>query len=348
MRRLVTARLYRAAGRGVKVKAMYPAVITFSEVSALAVFSASAYSIALCGWSIRSAHVLKRSGRRLNVAYLNRVFSVAVVGSLAAFLGAGCGSSSSKPNTDAGADGDAQKGDTGSDTSTDTSTDVSTDTTGDTGGGGQDALPDAGITPVKLIVSKTTLALIEGSSTSGMDTFTVKLDMPWSTPITVTLISGNNNVAIAAPETLEFPANDTGEQMVTVRAIEDDDIVDNSTTLSLSSIETGTVTVKVDVKDSDVQALLATPTSVSINEAGRTETVSVRLAKKPASAVVVTAASNDTARLTLAPTTMTFNAGNYSIPQQITLTAPADADAANDRVTLTLTPTGTIPALPIP
>jgi hypothetical protein len=112
-------------------------------------------------------------------------------------------------------------------------------------------------------------------------------------------------------------------------------------------VETGSATLGVEVDDMDIQALLATPPRVAMTE-GRTETLSVRLAKRPASAVVVTVASSNTAKLTVGTSMLTFNAGNYSIPQTVALIAAQDDDAALDNVMVNLTSTGNIPALPVP
>ncbi|MEA2699491.1 MAG: hypothetical protein QOI66_3762 [Myxococcales bacterium] len=199
------------------------------------------------------------------------------------------------------------------------------------------------VTPVRLDVNATALMLTEGSPTLGIKTFEVGLDRPWSTPITVTLISGNPNVALVTPETLEFAIGERAPKTVAVRAVEDDDTVDNSTTITISSLETGSKTVAVNVKDVDVQALLVFPTKVSMTEAGRTESVNVRLAKKPASAVVVTATPSNGAKLTVSPATLTFNSSNYNVEQTLTLTAPADLDAVSDKVTLDLSATGGVP-----
>lgn len=202
-------------------------------------------------------------------------------------------------------------------------------------------------TPVRLQISETSLKLVEGSPTAYRGTFFVSLTRPWSTPILVTVLSTNPNAATVMPQTIEFPANSTDSFMVTVDALEDDDTADASSTIVLSSIETGSATVAVAVDDTDVQALLALPPRLSMTE-GRSEPLTVRLAYRPASAVVVTVTSSNTAKLTAGTPSLTFTAGNYNIPQTVVLTAVQDDDAAMDNVNVNLTPTGSIPAMPVP
>src|SRR6185369_17260985 len=154
--------------------------------------------------------------------------------------------------------------------------------------GGLPDVPEVGSTSIRLSLSPATVMVTEGAMVPGM--FSVSLTAPFSQPITVTVISANPNVATVFPETVTFAAMKTGPEMVQVTAPVDDDTMDNSTTLVLSSPETGPAFVTVNVDDPDVQGLLVSPTRVSMTE-GRTEALNVRLAKKPASSVVVTLTS---------------------------------------------------------
>src|SRR3569833_1770267 len=127
----------------------------------------------------------------------------------------------------------------------------------------------------------------------------------------------------------------------------DDDTINNTTTIFVNAGETGAKSVTVIVDDPDVQSLLVLPTKVSMTE-GRTETLSVRLAKRPASAIVVTLASSSTATLTLDTPMLTFNASNYSIPQSVTLTGVKDDDAISEHVAVSLMATKNIQSLSVP
>ena len=214
----------------------------------------------------------------------------------------------------------------------------------DAPGAGGSAGP-AGTTPVKLIVGQGPIQLTEGSPTTGK--LSVAIDRPYSQSITVTIISANPAVARAIPESITFPPNTVMAHVVEVFAPVDDDTVPDSTTLTVFSQETGSATVTVNVDDPDVQALVANPPSVTMTE-GRTENVTFRLFKRPASAVVVTLSASATDKLMLGASSLTFDASNFSVPQVVTLTAPQDADAMAEHVNLAATPTGNIPPVTIP
>lgn len=211
-----------------------------------------------------------------------------------------------------------------------------------------DAVPDAptsGTTPVKLVFGPPVLNMTEGQSMPG--TLMVGLDQEWSTAITVTITSSNPNVATVIQDSVTFPPMTMTAKPVQIIAPVDDDTISNTTTIVATAVETGAATVTVNVDDPDVQSLLPLPTKISMTE-GRTETLSVRLAKKPASAIVVTLASSDAAKVTVDTAMLTFNAANYSIPQSVTLSALKDDDANSEHVAITLTPTGNIQGLSVP
>lgn len=262
---------------------------------------------------------------------------VVLLASSALVFGTGCGSGNGSPKTDASTKDTSTPGDVRADADSGTGEDAIADL---------QSVPDA-VTPVRLQLSETAVRVTEGSPTASMGTFTVSFTRPWSSPITVSLFSANPNVATVIPETLTFAAGEIGPQMVTVLAAIDDDTVDNTTTITLSSVETGGATLSVEVDDMDVQGLLTMPGRLAMTE-GRTESLNVRLAKRPASAVVVTLTSSNPAKLTVGTGTLTFNASNYSIPQTVSLVAAQDDDAALDNVTVNLTATGNIPPQPVP
>jgi len=215
---------------------------------------------------------------------------------------------------------------------------------GGAAGGGAGGMDSPGTTFVKLMVGPTDIQLTEGSPTAGK--LQVSIDRPYSQDITVTIVSANPAVATVIPETVTFPANTMTPQVVQVMAPVDDNTVMDRTTLTVFSQETGSKTVTVEVADISVQALLATPPNLSTTE-GRAETVSYRLAFRPASAVVVTLTSSQPAKLTPTPATLTFDASNYSIPQAVAFTAVKDDDAINEQVKVTASATGNIPDLDV-
>jgi len=215
-------------------------------------------------------------------------------------------------------------------------------------GGLSDAAPDAptsGTTPVKLVFGPPVLTMTEGQSMPG--TLMIGLDREWSADITVTITSSNPNVATVFQDSVTFPAMTMAAKPVQVIAPVDDDTVSNTATIVASAVETGAAMVAVNVDDPDVQGLLPLPTKLSMTE-GRTETLTVRLAKKPASAIVVTLVSSNPEKVTVDTATLTFNAANYSIPQSTTLTAVKDDDASSEHLAIALTSTGNIQSLSVP
>src|SRR3569623_1557332 len=127
----------------------------------------------------------------------------------------------------------------------------------------------------------------------------------------------------------------------------DDDTINNTTTIIANAVETGAKSVTVNVDAPDVQSLLVKPPQVSLTEA-TPEPLSVRLVKWPASAIVVTLAAANTAKLTLDTPMLTVNASNYSIPQSVTLTGVKDDDAISEHVAVSLMATGNIQSLSVP
>jgi hypothetical protein len=253
------------------------------------------------------------------------------LGLAAAVMGVGCGSGSSANKDAAPADGGGQDRSTGQEGGPDAATDMMEGT--------------PGTTPVRLKTSVSSLMVVEGATVA--QTFLLSLDRPWSEPITVTASAANPNVAIVIPETIEFLPQDIGPKEVKVVAALDDDTADDKTTITLSSVKTGSAIVTVDVDDVDVQAILATPGRVSMTE-GRIENLTVRLNNRPGSTIVVTATSSDGTKLAVSPASLSFNAMNYNKPQTVTLTAAQDDDAILENLTLNLTATGNIAPLPVP
>src|SRR5205814_2049469 len=135
------------------------------------------------------------------------------------------------------------------------------------------------------------LSVNEGSATAG--TFQVHLNQMPSSAVTVNLASGNTAAATVSPATLTFTsANYMTDQTVSVLAVSDDNTLNESTTVDVTSAGLTTRTVAVTVVDDDTQSIVVTPTSVAVGEGG-TSTFTVRLAFNPASAVSVSLGTSD-------------------------------------------------------
>ena len=256
-----------------------------------------------------------------------------VVGAALALGMFGCGSGGSSPAKMDSGTADVTKDAVATDANSTDTTPVSM----------SDASPDRPAPTTVIVASAATVSVTEGAQT----TFMVTLSRPSSTPISVTVASGDRSVATVQEDTLEFAANEVGPKIVTVSGSEDDDVVNNSTTITLSAVEATTASVRVQVTDDDQQALLVSPTQISMTEGG-TSQVNIRLAFRPSAAVNVTISSDNTAKLAVSPATLALNASNYSVPQTVTLTAAEDGDTTDDMVNVSVSATGIPTGFTIP
>jgi hypothetical protein len=210
------------------------------------------------------------------------------------------------------------------------------------GTGGQAGGPPP-VTPVRVMATPGILTMDE--NTSAPMTIKVSLTMPWSEDITLS-VSSNANVAALMSESLVFRAGETGPKTILVSAPPDDDTVDNTTDIIISSKDTGSAIVKVNVHDIDVQGIRTSATKLTLTE-GNTESLGVRLYKRPASAVVVTLTSSDPTKLIFDQSKLTFDASNYSVFQPVAITPPKDDDALNEHLTIKLSATGNLQDVPV-
>ncbi len=180
-----------------------------------------------------------------------------------------------------------------------------------------------------LIVSSELLAVDEGSSNS----FTVVLAaQPISdVVVTVSRTSGDSDLGVIVGNTLVFTsANWNVPQMVVVAAAEDVDLAAGAATFSVSSPGLATQNVQVNEIDNDVQALVVSPLSVSVNEGG-SASLTVRLSNQPSGNVVVNLqrASGDTDLSLSGASSLTFTPANWNVNQTVSLSAAEDVDLAN-------------------
>ena len=97
---------------------------------------------------------------------------------------------------------------------------------------------------------------------------------------------------------------------------------------------TGTLTVT----DNDTPGVMVLPTSLTIDE-GNTDTYTVELNTQPSGDMMVAISSNNT-DVTVSSSPLTFTTTNWNSAQTVTVTAGQDADAADDKATLTHNPSG--------
>ena len=168
-------------------------------------------------------------------------------------------------------------------------------------------------------------------------TYTVRLGTAPTSTVTVTPSSDNADVTFA-PATLTFTTgNWSSPKTVTVSASEDNDLTDDTATISHSASGGGygsvTGNVGVTVTDNDVARLLFSTTSLLVTEGGST-TYRVRLGMMPSGTVTVTPSRTGSSDVTFAPPTLSFTTGNWNSWQTVTVSASEDSDQDNDEATL--------------
>lgn len=184
--------------------------------------------------------------------------------------------------------------------------------------------------------STATLSTGEG----GSNTLGVRLTAQPAANTTVSIGSSDTSAATASPPSLTFTtANWNTLQTVTVSGVADGDLAHESVTFTFSSAGLGNQTVAVTVIDDDIQGVVTSPTSLTIGEAG-SGTSGVRLAFQPSGNITVSVGSSDTTAATVSPIVLSFTPANYATPQTITVSGTADADLANESVTITASAAG--------
>ena len=191
------------------------------------------------------------------------------------------------------------------------------------------------------------LAINEGAATD----FSVSLSAAPNADVTVRLAKTNADVTLSSSLLTFTTTNWSTSQTVTVSAAEDDDVADDTATISLSASGGGygsvTRSVAVTVTDYGVPlgTIQVTPSgTLTINEGDATGgSLSVRLSAEPNADVTVSLAKTN-ADVTLSSTSLTFTTANWNTAQTVTVSAGEDTDATTDTDTITLSATGGIQA----
>jgi hypothetical protein len=189
---------------------------------------------------------------------------------------------------------------------------------------------------LNILANPTTVTVDEGD-VAGFD---VRLTVQPDADVTVNVVSSAEGTATVDRATLTFtPANYDDPQTVTVSGVSDDDVADEAVSVTLSSDGVADVTVTVNVDDDDTQTIQVSATTVSVTE-DSTGTFTVRLSSDPLGSFTVTLNSTDTGAVTTAPTSLTFNSGNYTTPQTVTINGVSDADVNDESVPVRLSGNG--------
>ena len=190
-------------------------------------------------------------------------------------------------------------------------------------------------------------------------TYTVRVATQPTGPVTVTIASSDSAVSVDTDtgtagdqDSLLFTTtNWNTARNVTVTAGEDDDAQNEFVTLTHSASGAdydsvmGLVTFTVTDNDTRGATLFD---SAGVGMSGTylvyedsTRHYTLRLDTEPVGGdVTVAVASSSATTATVNPSSLTFTAGNWAVPQAVTITGVADADTTNDNVTISHTVTG--------
>ena len=172
----------------------------------------------------------------------------------------------------------------------------------------------------------------------GTATYTLVLDTLPDRNVTITPTGDDSGAVSVTPASVTFTTSDWNTaQTVTVTGVEDDDANDESVAIShrvrgyrnVPSAET----VTVSVTDDDTPRVSASPASLSRVE-GEMATYTLVLDTLPDGAVTVTPSSGDSGAVSVSPASLTFTTSDWNTAQTVTVTALEDANANDERVTI--------------
>ena len=176
-------------------------------------------------------------------------------------------------------------------------------------------------------------------------TYTVSLEGRPTATVTVDLVSADSTVATVSPPALTFTtSNYSTPQTVTVTGVNDS--VDNaggarSTNITHTPKGGGYDTVEpvsVPVSVTDDEGFVFSKSSVTVAEAGGTDSYTVRLSSAPTASVTVALASSNSRAATVSPAALTFTTTNWSTAQRVTVTGvDDDVDNSGDARSTTIT-----------
>jgi hypothetical protein len=207
----------------------------------------------------------------------------------------------------------------------------------DTGYNGLDAA-DVSVTNLDndtagILVNPTSGLVTSETGTSA--TFAIVLQSQPTANVTLSVAAADPTEGSVTPTSLTFtPLNWDAPQVVTVTGV-DDAVADGN---QVYLVTTGAATsadsayngldapdVSVTNVDNDSPGIRVTPTSgLQTTEGGGTATFDVVLESQPTMDVTIALASSDTTEGTVAQTSLTFTAANWSAPQTVTVTGVND------------------------
>ena len=151
----------------------------------------------------------------------------------------------------------------------------------------------------------------------------------------LTVISADPDEATVSPTVLTFsPADWNFPQTVTVTGVDDHLIDGSQLTLVTVSVaddvsdgnfaEVGDQAVSVTTTDNDVAGFVLSKTTLTVSEAGSTDTFTIVLTAQPDSSVTLAAIGGDAGEATVSPAVLTFAPDDWDVPQTVTVTGVDD------------------------
>ena len=188
-------------------------------------------------------------------------------------------------------------------------------------------------------VTPTALTVPEGSNAK----YTVVLDTQPSADVTISVsfASGSDEDITVDKTSLTFtPDNWNAAQEITVLAAEDDDAINGAATIEhtasggrYSGVTVSSVTAIE--ADNDTAGVTVTPTALTVTE-GSNAKYTVVLDTQPSDDVMIAVsfASGSDEDITVDKTSLTFTPDNWSMAQEVTVTAAVDNDTNDDAAVL--------------
>lgn len=198
--------------------------------------------------------------------------------------------------------------------------------------------PTDGPVERRVLISPDPVAVVEGQSSNVM----VSLDAAPSGVASVTIASGDESLVSVNPPSLVFSAGDFDQpQVVTIAALHDVDVADNTVAVTASTPGYTSATTMVIGSDDDTLMIVTQPagtTPIALAE-GSSMPLMVSLSAQPAANVTVNVARLGT-EVTVAPGILTFTPASFDTGQLVSIHGVIDADTTDDTDMLVLTSTG--------
>ena len=210
-------------------------------------------------------------------------------------------------------------------------------------------------------VSATAVTVVEGGSDSEKKKeITLRIassaeNHPPTASVVVNATSGDTSSVTVSPSSQTYTTGNYATlQTFTVTAVDDDDAVSESVTVTFAGASSNsareyngvTATTTVSVTEADTAGLVYGTASgdLEVTEEGDAGTYTVKLSLEPTEAVTLSISSGDTGALTVSTAesdnNLTFTKAGYDTVQTVTVSPVDDSDRADESVTITHTASG--------